>query len=91
MQRVCQQTHLSHQKANKSAFSAENFLLNLGTLWGFTGVQSCFLVQGGGSRGLTETGAVAEQSWLLRHRVVNEHCLTTQMHRGAVEVSGQMG
>lgn len=38
-----------------------------------------------------ETGAVAEQSWLLGHRLVNEHCLTTQMHSDAVEVSGQMG
>lgn len=53
-------------------------------------MQSCFVVRGG-SHGLTETGAVAEQSWLLMHRLVSEHCLTTQMHSSAVEVSGQMG
>lgn len=38
-----------------------------------------------------ETGAVAAQSWLLGHWLVNERCLTTQMHSGAVGVSGQMG
>lgn len=38
-----------------------------------------------------EMSAVAEQSWLLRHRLVSEHRLTTQMPSSAVEVCGQKG
>lgn len=38
-----------------------------------------------------EIVAGAEQCWLLQHWVVNEDCLTTEMHSSAVGVSEDMG